>query len=347
MSARERADVVIVGAGLLGLSTAYALHGRRDVVVLEREAVGHARAGSHGPSRVFRLGYPDRRYVEMAISALARWRALEEETGTALLQITGQLSFGPGAHDVFEALLSAGCGVERLDSASVAQRFPMFAGHGGAVFEPDSGVLAASAVLTGLQEAAGCDVREHTPVRRISDRERGVRIECDGYVVDANVAVVTAGPWTSSLVDAAPTTFATLEHVAYVRPRSSAAARPPVFIDHGRPIIYGLPTPGSDLYKVALHHAGAVVDPDTADRKPDARAVETLEAAARAWLTDFDHVAEAVDTCIYDNTPDEHFIIQRSGNVVVGYGTSGHGFKFGVLLGEMLAGLVEKEPPRR
>jgi sarcosine oxidase len=340
MTPPERADVVIVGAGLLGLSTAYALRGRRDVVVLEREAVGHARAGSHGPSRVFRFGYPDRRYVEMAISALPRWRALEAETGTALLDITGQLSFGPGSHDVFEALRSAGCQVERLDSATVAQRFPTFAGHGGAVFEPDSGVLAARAVLTALRHGARCDVREHTPVLSINDREHGVRVECDGKVVDAKVAVVTAGPWTSGLVHATPATVATIEHAAYVRPHSSDAGRPPVFIDHGRTIIYGLPTPGSDLYKVALHHAGAVVDPDTADWAPDKRAVETLEAATLDWLPNFDPVAEYVDTCIYDNTPDEHFIIERSGNVVVGYGTSGHGFKFGVLLGEMLASRV-------
>ena len=62
----EQADVVIVGGGLLGLSTAWALRGRRDVLVLERDTVGHARGGSHGPTRIFRLGYADPRYVAMA-----------------------------------------------------------------------------------------------------------------------------------------------------------------------------------------------------------------------------------------------------------------------------------------
>jgi sarcosine oxidase len=340
MSRTERADVVVVGAGLLGLCTAYALRGRREVVVLERETVGHARSGSHGPSRVFRLGYPDPFYVDLARRALQGWHSLEAETGRALLEVTGQLSFGRGAREVLDALIGAGCRVEDLDGAAVAQRFPMLAGHGGAVFEPDSGVLAADAVLTALRETARCDLREHTPVRGISDREQGVHVECDAGPIHANVAVVTAGPWTSRLVDTEVDTFATLEHVVYVRPRSSRTARLPVFIDHGRPITYGLPTPGSDLYKIALHHAGSVLDPDAADWSPDPRAVEALEAATRVWLPQFEPVAEHVDTCIYDNTPDEGFIIERSGNVVVGHGTSGHGFKFGVLLGEVIAGLV-------
>src|SRR5262245_48644280 len=142
MSRAERADVVVIGAGLLGLATAYALRGRRDVVVLEREHIGHGRGGSHGPSRVFRLGYPDPGYVDMAALALRGWRRLAEESGKQLLERTGQLSFGPGATDVMSALTAAGHDVELLSDAEVAERFPAFGGHGPAVFEPESGVLA-------------------------------------------------------------------------------------------------------------------------------------------------------------------------------------------------------------
>src|SRR5215510_8764659 len=103
-----RADVVIVGGGLLGLATAYALRGRRDVVVFERDTVGHARAGSHGPTRVFRLGYADERFVRLAQQARASWDALEKEAGVRLLFPTPQLTFGPGAGAVFDALERAG-----------------------------------------------------------------------------------------------------------------------------------------------------------------------------------------------------------------------------------------------
>ncbi len=338
MAEVERADVVIVGAGLLGLATAYALRNRRDVLVVERETIGHARGGSHGPSRIFRLGYPDPIYVRLAQLAQNGWRALEAATGTALLTTTGQLSFGPGAGEVFGALTAAGAPVEQLDPDAVARRFPMFAGHGPAVFEPQSGVLAADAVLEALRTAAACEVRERVHVSRVLDHEAGVRVETSSGVIEARVVVVTAGPWTQGLVAGTPT-FATLEHVAYVQP-GGAAVRPPVFIDHHEPAIYGLPTPGTDQYKIALHHAGAVVDPDVTDLRPDPRAVDALIAATRIWLPDFEADRAVIDTCLYDNTTDEDFILDRAGHVVVGAGTSGHGFKFGVVLGELLAGLV-------
>ena len=345
VSGAERADVVVVGAGLLGLSTAYSLRGGRDVVVLERETVGHARAGSHGPSRIFRLGYADPLYVDLARRAFAGWRALEAESGAALLDLTGQLSFGPGAEAVFEALTAAGSAAEWLSADAVERRFPMFAGRGTAVFEPDSGVLAAREALTALRVAAECDLREHTRVRSIVDHEGGVRIKTDAGRIEANVAVVTAGPWTRALVGLRTPTVATLEHVAYVRPRSPGVVRPPVFIDHRPRAVYGLPTPGSDRYKIALHHAGAVVDPDATSLGADALAVEALEAATRHWLPEFEPVAETIDTCLYDNTPDDDFVLDRAANVVIGAGTSGHGFKFGVVLGALLAELVEGRAP--
>ena len=116
--------------------------------------------------------------------------------------------------------------------------------------------------------------------------------------------------------------------------------RAPVFIDHHEPAIYGLPTPGSDEYQIARHHAGAIVDADATDLQPDPRAVDALVAATRAWLPDFEPTGAVIDTCLYDNTTDEDFILDRAGHVIVGAGTSGHGFKFGVVLGELLAGLV-------
>ena len=344
MSRVERCEVVVVGAGLLGLSAAHALRGRRDVVVLEQATVGHARGGSHGPSRIFRLGYPDPLYVTMARRALDGWRALEAESGTQLLDLTGQLSFGRGADDVFDALTAAGAPVHRLAADEVADRFPNFAGHGSAVFEPDSGVLAAADILGALRAVAACEVREQTCVVRVDDDDDGVRVETNNGTVAARTAIVTAGPWTNRLVPSTGT-FATLEHVAYVRARAGPPPSVPVFIDHAERTVYGLPTPRSEIYKIALHHDGAVVDPDTGDLSPDARAVRTLEAATRHWLPAFEPRAVEIDTCLYDNTRDQDFVVDRVGNVVIGAGTSGHGFKFGPVLGEMLAALAEGSAP--
>ncbi|HEY5171439.1 MAG TPA: FAD-dependent oxidoreductase [Acidimicrobiia bacterium] len=322
------ADVVIVGGGLLGLSTAWALRGRREVVLLERDTIGNPRSGSHGPTRIFRLGYADPRYVAMAQRAEERWRALERETGVRLLHPTPQLTFGPGADEVFDALMVAGAPAERITGAAIAQRFPAFAGRGDAVLERASAVIAAERTLTTLRAHAGAELREHVRVERLDARH----VEADGEIIEARSVVVCAGPWTRSLVPGVTTTT-TLEHAGYLR----AGPGLPIFIDFTAPAVYGLPTPGSELYKLAVHHGGPAIDPD-AEFAPDPDAISLLQHAIDRWLPEAELVD--VDVCPYDNTADEHFIVQRIGGVVVGAGTSGHAFKFGPLLGEQLAQLV-------
>jgi sarcosine oxidase len=323
-----QADVVIVGGGLLGLSTAWALRGRRRVLVLERDTVGHARGGSHGPTRIFRLGYADPRFVAMAQQAASRWRALERESGVQLLYPTPQLTFGPGADAVFGALTAAGAPVERISSAAVAARFPAFAGRGDAVLETTSAVIAADRTLATLRAQAGAEVREHVRVERLDSHH----VETADEIIEAQVVVVCAGPWTRSLVPGVATA-STLEHAAYVR----TGAGLPIFIDFTEPAVYGLPTPGTDLYKVAVHHGGPAVDPD-AEFAPDAVAVAALQRALAGWFPGAELVQ--VDVCPYDNTADDDFIVQRIDGIVVGAGTSGHAFKFGPLLGQQLAQLV-------
>ena len=328
MTRRSPADVVIVGAGLLGLATAWALRDRRAVTVLEQAAVGHARGGSHGPTRIFRLGYADPRYVALAEQALDRWRALEREAGVPLLQPTPQLTFGPGADAVHRALARSGVPVERLPAAEVAHRYPAFARAGDVVLEHTSAVIAADRTIAALREHCGAVVREGVRVRRVDAQ----RVETDDETIDAATVVVCAGPWTRGLVPSIDT-VSTLEHVAYVR----AGTDLPIFIDFTEPAVYGLPTPGTDLYKVAVHHGGAAIDPDAAF-VPDPDAVTTLRTAIARWFPTAEIVE--VDVCPYDNTADESFIVERRDGIVVGAGTSGHGFKFGPFLGEQLAALV-------
>jgi sarcosine oxidase len=325
----ERADVVIVGGGLLGLSTAWALRGRRKVVLLERETVGNARGGSHGPTRIFRLGYVEPRYVAMAMQARERWTELEAESGMQLLHPTPQLTFGLGAGAVFAALESAGAPAERITDAAIRERFPAFGGRGDAVLEPASAVIAADRTLAALRAHSGADVREGVRVEGLDAQH----VETASEVIEARAVVVCAGPWSRALVPAIETTT-TLEHVAYVRTRGGGL---PIFIDFTEPAVYGLPTPGSDLYKIAVHHGGPAIDPEDTFAV-DPAAADALRAAVRHWLPDAEPVE--IDICPYDNTADEGFVVDRIDGVVVGAGTSGHAFKFGPLLGEHLARLV-------
>jgi sarcosine oxidase len=264
----------------------------------------------------------------MAQRAAERRRALEAEAGVRLLHSTPQLTFGLGADAVFSALEAAGAPAERISAGAIEQRFPAFAGKGDAVLEPASAVIAADRTLETLRALADAEVREHVRVNRVDP----THVETENEIIEANAVVVCAGPWTRALVPGLATN-ATLEHAGYVR----AGAGLPIFIDYTEPAVYGLPTPGSDLYKIAVHHGGSAIDPDE-EFKPDERAVAALQRAIAEWLPGAELVE--VDVCPYDNTADENFVVERIEGIVVGAGTSGHAFKFGPLLGDRIAQLV-------
>jgi sarcosine oxidase len=110
-------------------------------------------------------------------------------------------------------------------------------------------------------------------------------------------------------------------------------------------MIYGLPVPGRPLYKLAQHVPATPLSDNEDVNGDDADLLATLTNAARRLLPGIDPSPVATERCVYDNTVDGDFIIDRVGRIVVGCGTSGHGFKFGPLLGEALADLAVGSPP--
>jgi sarcosine oxidase len=355
------ADVLVVGAGVVGLSAARSLARRgRKVVVCERSTVGHAHAGSKGSARIFRLGYDDPGYVRLAMVAQRLWRQWEDESGTALLTTTGQVSFGDDLDVLVDALAQAGAPQQKMGADEVAERFPTLSVPGTAVYEPESGVIAADDCLGLLRRVDGVAVREGTRVVRLDDdgRDVGVVVEAAGTVDELRVrgVVVCAGPWTGPVVAGGGVglrPLATLEQVAYLGPVDSAAdggvEAMPVFVERRHPWFYGLPVASSGLLKVSLHGAGPGVslddlESDDADDGPDPVLVAALTAAARRVLRGLAPEPVATERCLYDNSPDGDFVVDRVGRIVIGSGTSGHGFKFAPLLGEMLADLVTGAP---
>jgi sarcosine oxidase len=352
---------VVVGAGLLGLSAAWALTRRGwNVVVLEAAgAPGHERSGSKGDARIFRLGYPEPHYVEMAMLARQRWHDLEAATGRQLLHVTGQVTLGDEAtlRAIAGALGAAGAPVEQVPAGAAARRFPGIAATGMVLVEPGSGVLAADECLRALQQAGGFEVdtgRRVTSLRQSSD---SVTVgTADGAALQADVVVDCAGPAALGLLGVATTAGAapTIPQVAYFAARRSGDVALPVFIEWGDDMLYGLPVPGggphAGTYKVAHHTPGSALNAfDPTDPAPlggdDPRLLALLMDAVARLLPSLDPQPVATERCVYDNSADSDFVLDRVGRIVVGCGTSGHGFKFGPLLGELMADLAEGEDP--
>ena len=311
----------------MGLATGRALkHRGHDVVVYEQFEPGHKRGSSHGRSRIFRLAYGEEEYVRLAQEALGLWRELEAETGETLLELNGLLEIVRTLEESTAHTLEA-CGVEwhRLDGDDAERRYPVRVPEGSfAVLQPEAGILRADKALSAF--ARDLDVRY------------GTRVHPDE--LDADVVCVTAGSWVNELLEEPLPVKVTRETVCYFRP------------ENGRPIpslvsfkpdshthdMYSLADPVHGL-KVGAHHAGPEVDPNEPG-EPEPRLIEQIANWTRGTYRLAEPEPVAAETCLYTTTPDEAFVLERRGRLVIGSPCSGHGFKFAPAIGERLAALA-------
>jgi sarcosine oxidase len=328
----------------MGAATTRALARRGSrVIALEQFRVGHSRGSSHGRSRIFRLSYPEAHYVDMAQQALPLWRALESELERTLLTTTGGIDVGAGVRAHARALEDAGASFEVLDAATAGRRWPFLALPRAApvLFQPDAGFVAADeavAALVASARAAGAVVREGSRVERVDVGDSAVTISLDGELLRSPTVVITAGAWVGKVAKGLEIDLpvrVTRESVSYFR---LEGAVPPTVVEWEEPVVYALWSPGQGI-KVGEHAAGPVTDPDEPG-PPDADSV----TRTREWVASRFPTADArpllSETCLYTNEPNERFILERRGRVVVGSPCSGHGFKFAPLIGERLADLA-------
>ena len=322
--------VAVVGAGIMGCATAWALAARgAEVTLVEQFEPGHDRGSSHGRSRIVRLSYPDPEWVRFAADARVGWAELEAETGRTLLELHGLVELAASPELTSAGALAANGVEHRLLSTAEARALGVVLPDGWiAVHEPGGGIVRADEARAAFLDGA---------------LARGVRLETGRRVasadeLDADAVVVTAGAWVRAFAPDLPVQV-TRETTVYFR---HAGPPLPSIIEIGEVAgghaTYALHDPVHGV-KAGVHHAGAEVDPDEAG-VPD----ERLVAATVAWvadrLPDVDPEPVGAEPCLYTSTPDETFVLERRGRVVVGSACSGHGFKFAPAVGRRLAGLA-------
>jgi sarcosine oxidase len=315
----------------------------REVVVLERFRVGHTRGSSHGRSRIFRFSYGDRRYVRMAMEALPLWRELEDDAGEELLRTTGGLDLGPAVHEHASALGAEGARFELLDAGEAGRRFPSVAfPQGPVLLQPDAGYVVADRAVAAFARtavAAGAEILEERPALSVVPDAGHAVVETEDDAYRADVAVVTAGGWARPLLGPAGVDLPvrpTRETVAYFRLDESVVM--PSLVEWNEPAGYALRSPGQGI-KAGEHGTGPDTDP-TEEGVPDMVAAERVAAWVRSRFPDAGPDPHLAETCIYTNTADESFVLERHGPIVVGSPCSGHGFKFAPWIGRHLAALA-------
>jgi sarcosine oxidase len=354
----QRFDVIVVGVGGMGSAAAYHLARRgRRVLGLDRFAIPNSQGSSHGVTRVIRLAYNEHpSYVPLMRRAYEGWRELEAEAREQLLHITGSMDISRPDQEVVEGSIRSceehSLPYEVLDATEVARRFPGYKldSEMVAVLQPDGGfVLPERSIATHARGATAAGAELH-PGERVTGWEptiEGVIVTTDIGDYEAERLVLTAGAWMHEI--AGLPVVAERQVLAWLETSRPELFRPdafPVFImqtaDDQR--YYGLPEHEIPGFKLGRYRHFEERGPaDELDRTPRADDEQMLREYATHYFPAGAGRALSMVGCLFENTPDQHFIIDRLPDhpqVIVGGGGSGHGYKFCPVIGEILADLV-------
>jgi sarcosine oxidase len=363
---KSKPNIAVIGAGAFGGWTALHLLERgARVTLLDAWGPGNSRASSGGETRIMRGTYgPDQPYTELAARALKLWQKYEQRWKRQFLHRTGVLWMASTRDDLFERgsfapLRQARIKFQELSAREMKNRWPQvnFAGVQWGIFEPECGYLDARASCQAVvdafiaeggtyrQLAVSPDGLENKPLRSVALSD-GSRLKADHYVF-------ACGPWMSKLF---PETLgniirSTRQDIFFFGPPAGDSRftdkQLPVWGDHGERFFYGIP--GSDRrgFKVADDTRGPVFDPTCGERVVSQAALHRVrEYLAFRFPAMKDAPLIETRVCQYEQTPDSNFIVDRHpqmNNVWLLGGGSGHGFKHGPALGEIIAELILKD----
>ncbi len=200
-----------------------------------------------------------------------------------------------------------------------------------------------------MADGHGAELRFDEPLEMWMPTEGGFHLRTSRDEYRAERLVVTAGSWLTQIVGRLGLPLrATRQHVHWFTPPSGSThfepALCPVYIWEQQPgdVVYGFPDLGEG-FKLGLQKPGPTADPHTMDRTVTAAEVRTAEAIVGRWFPEIARSPSASEVCLYTNTADGHFLIDRHPkrpNIVLAGAGSGHGFKFASVIGEIVADLV-------
>jgi len=306
----ETSDIGVVGAGIVGLATAFELRERgASVVVYDSGPPGNGQ--SAGESRIFRHAHDDERLVRIAKESRRLWSEWEDRFSAELVSKGGALAIGDAVEERLPILERVG-GIDarRVDASEIRKLLPPLASFGGhAMFDADGGSIRTRCAVTYLAAALAGAIQV-TSVFGLRQTTGGkVEVMAGNVSYEHERVVVCAGKGTGALASGAGVSLPLdlSAHVRFTFPvRDPDACELACLQDSsdewGETGIYGAPYPGNEHYALGLPETtdaredGSLVAPDELDELAEranayvARALPGLVPepvdVVRCWVTE-------------------------------------------------------------
>ena len=369
LSGNRTYDVIVIGVGSMGSSTCcFLAKNGYNVLGLEQFEIPHDKGAHAGQSRIIRKAYFEHSdYVPLLERAYENWKALEAESGTTIYYKTGLLYSGQPDDPVIKGIKNSASlyqiQLECVDRPSISKSFPQFKipTHFETWLETDAGfVTPEKAVLlyTELAIKNGASIHTNEKVIEWKREGKGIKVITNKNNYTCSKLVITAGAWSGKMIPGFEKNIkVTRQFIAWVKPKKwnefSIGHFPCwLFADDEREygVYYGFPIlpvatfNGPIGLKVAHHYPAHETDPDSVERNVLTEDEENIKYVLQKYFPDAIESVLSTKTCLYANSPDENFIIDKltgyEDHVVIACGFSGHGFKFVSVVGEILADLA-------
>jgi sarcosine oxidase len=363
----EGRRVVVAGLGAMGSAAAdHLARAGFEVVGLDPRDPPHSEGSHGGRTRIIRKAYFEHpTYVPWVRRAYQLWAQLQEDADRELFVRTGGLHVstpeGRQKTDAQYAVQAHGLTADELDDRELVDRFPGFAHREDleAIYSPHSGFLwAREAIDAQLARARnhGATLSTGEGLQAWGSTAEGVRVQTARGTIEADHLVLAVGAWLPEIAPDLPVTFTVERQVQFRFPARRHADRftPetfPIFAFDGPDgqVFYGIPVPDRGV-KIAAHHGGQTTTADTVDRIVRDADEAKVRRFVRSILPDLDGAPAHAEVCLYTNTPDHHFLLDRHPtheDVVVASPCSGHGFKFAPAIGEGIKDLLVADETRQ
>ena len=359
-------DVIVAGIGGMGAATCWQLARRgQRVLGIERFDIPNTYGSSHGVNRIIRLAYFEHpSYVPILRRAYALWREAEQLAGEQLLYVTGYLDVGPPGSAIIDGTLEScrehGIHHEVLAAADVQRRFPAYRLPSAfrAVYQQDGGFVVSERAIVAhvrMAQELGAEVHAREAIHGFEPTASGgVRVTTDRGRYEAGRMILSTGAWIGEHVPLLKTKAIPERQVlGWFQPKSPELFRlgrfPTSNLKSDLGHFYQFPVWHVPGFKIGLyHHLGEQGSADSLSREPTRQDEDALRAGVRAFFPEADGPLMGLRSCLFTNTPDEHFVIDRlpdAPQIIVASPCSGHGYKFASAVGEILADLAVDAAP--